>query len=119
MIPTIKTAPRRTMFNRQPKPFGNRLVEAFFESAEPIKTKYWLAASPIECMVSANIATFPVKKNATPFIIAMNVLMTAAVKDGLLPFFNNPKNSFIKAPPHSNQFNFNLLYFFHIRYLLI
>src|SRR5690606_5735478 len=119
MIPTISTAPRRTMFNRRPKPFGNRLVGAFFESAEPIKTKYWLAASPMECIVSANIATFPVKKNATPFMMAINVLMIAAVRDGLLPCFNNPKNSFIQIPPSLNQFNFNLFYFFHIRYFLI
>ena len=87
-------ANRQTRLTSRPKPKGKRSVGAFFDRLEPIKTKTWLIASPKECIISANIATFAVNKNAAPFKPAKIKLTMAAVKEAMLPFFNKTKISF-------------------------
>ena len=82
---------------------GNCLVGAFFERAEPMNTKNWLAESPKECIISANSATFPVKKKATPFNVPKIRLTIAAIKEDLLPPFSKVKNSPTIIPSYINS----------------
>src|SRR5699024_6725756 len=72
---------------------------------DPINTKNWFAESPILCINSANMATFPVIKKVMPFIIAITAFIIPAHKADLLPFFNNPSNSLM-------SFSFDLMLFY-------
>src|SRR5699024_7933589 len=94
-IATMTIANRQTRLTSLPYQNGNLLVGAFLDRLEPIKTKNWFMESPKECIISANIATFPVRKNAPPFNKPITKLTIAAVSDDMLPFLNREKISFI------------------------
>jgi len=92
---------------RRPNPFGNRSVGAFLLKAEPINTKNWFAASPKLCKVSANKATFPVKKYAVPLIIEIIKFTIAAIMALVFPFFSNKNNCLIsQLPLFHNHFKY-------------
>ena len=68
-----------------------------FEKAEPRNTNNWLAASPKECIISANIAMLPVKIKAKSFKKPRMKLTIAADKEDMLPFLSKLKNLLITS----------------------
>src|SRR5690625_4855772 len=103
-IATTTIAKIQTRFTSLPKPKGNLLVGAFFERPEPTKTKNWFTESPKECIISANIATFPVSMNAAPFSRPMKKFTMDAVNEAMLPCLSRSKISFIVHPSRSKLY---------------
>src|SRR5699024_4229071 len=92
---TMITATSNTRLISLANTSGKRSVGSLLMKDEPKNTNNWFAVSPILCINSANMATFPVIKKAMPFMAATIALTIQAHKDEMLPFFNNLKISFM------------------------